>query len=203
MSTPPWRLIDVRRLLPLLLLGCARSFEDDLAEIRAERIRIEGQLQVADTAPIWVTEGEHAFPKFVKDDDSHLPSFVYDHIAKKLRAFSADEIRGQTQEGFGHARCLEMPAAFRGRFWRVTGTVARIWVEPVPGGPVPELYGCVFYPERGAPVLVHLLEKPDILELYRDTVEIDGIFVKLLTYASEGREVAVPFFMAKTMRKLM
>ncbi len=186
--------------------GCASSVEDDFSTIRAERIELEERLSLAENAPLWVTEGEYAFDRFIQDDDSAIPSFMYDHLVRKLADRSAIEIRAATEEGFDWDRCLDSPASFRGRFWRVTGTIARIWVERIASAdlPVRHVYAGVFYPRGGAPVFFHVLEKPDVLELHSDTVEIDGLFLKVIrTPTTNGRDVVAPFFLAKTMRRLM
>lgn len=196
----------MKRFLPLLLLaGCANSLEDDLAAIRAERIELERKLHVADNAPLWVTEGDEAFDRHLKDDDAQIPAFVYDHLLRKLHKMSADEIRSSTTEGYNYDQCLAAPAAMRGKFWRTTGRISRIWVEktPGPGLPVDQVYAGVFYSDDG-PIFFHVLEKPDMLELRQDTVELDGLFLKVCRYPlTEGRTIAAPFFMGKSLRKLL
>ena len=197
----------MRRIVYLLLLpGCARTVRDDLADLRAERSRLEERLRVSEHSPIWVSEGDHAFERFLRDDDSEIPSFIYDHVLRKLAAQGDSAIRAATREGFDPAACLASPASFRGAFWRVSGMISRFWIQKIadPDCPASQVYAGVFYPDYGDPVFFHLLEKPDILELGADTVEIDGLFLKVVTFRSPGgRVLTAPFFMAKTLRRLM
>lgn len=168
-------------------------------------MRIERRLQVAADAPVWVSEGENAFDQFVRDDDAQVPDFIYDHVARRLGERKDESIRAETREGFDPAKCLADPAAFRGRFWRVAGRIVRVWPEPLDAGaPVSRVFAGVFYPEKGFPVFFHVIEKPDALELLKDTVEIDGLFVKVIRYTTpSGRTVTAPFFMARSVRRLM
>ena len=138
--------------------------------------------------------------------DAEVPAFVYDHILAKLRDRTAESIRAETGEGFDPEKCVASPSAFRGKFWRVTGRIMRIWPEEVTGSapPVPRIFAGIFFPDGGWPVYFHVIEKPDILELRSDTVEIDGLFVKVIVHqASSGRTVTTPFLIAKSMRRLL
>ncbi|GEM_PF-5650442 len=196
----------MKRLLSLLLLSACRTVDDDLADLRAERIRLEERLHTLESAPIWVSEGEQAFDRHIRDDDSNIPSFIYDHLFRKLRDRSADSIRAETCEGFDLRRSVASPGEFRGRFWRVTGTITKIWPETIddPAAPVRRVFAGVIHPGGGSPVYFHLLEKPDILELRSDTVEMDGLFVKVLRFdAPGGRRIEAPFFVAKTLRRML
>ena len=52
------------------------------------------------------------------------------------------------------------------------------------------------------PVLVHVLQKPDVMVLGTDSVECSGLFLKILTqHGKDGSVVNAPFFLAKSLRK--
>lgn len=192
----------MKRLPALLLLAACRTMDDDLARIRAERQRLEREIRIAEDVPLWTA----GFDPQIRDDDSNIPEHIYDHLIRKLHARGEASIRMETKEGFRFDRSLAAPGGFRGKFWRVTGTITRIWPEALedPKAPVPRIFAGLFYVDEDQPVYFHLIEKPDALELGRDVVEIDGLFVKVLRFPlSGGRRIEAPFFIAKTMRRMM
>ena len=184
--------------LLLVLAGCAPSLRSDLGEIRAQRIEMEETVTLAEDAPLW----SPSFEKYITDEDAFVPGFLYDHLLGKLCRLKKSEIRSRTEEGFDP----DEPEKNRGRFFRISGGIARIWPEAIPGSrsPLTRVFAGILYTEAGFPVLFHLAEKPEVLELGEDFVELDGLFLKTMIFrGAGGKTLVAPFFLAKTLRKLM
>ena len=183
-------------LLPLLLLSCgAETFQN---ELRTERIEIREASSIKQNSPLW----SETFEKEIFDGDTYLPRHIHDHILTKLHAMDSKVIRKKTREGFHPDR----PDESRGKFWRISGVIARIWPEEIPDSrsPLPRIFAGILYTDQGEPVLFHLTEKPHVLELGEDTVEIDGLFLKEMKFQrASGKTITAPFFLAKSLRKLL
>ncbi len=105
----------------LILINCSPSFEQ---ELRIERVRSEKTTPIENETPLWTAE----FEKEIFDGDTYLPSHIYDHILGKLHKLSHKAIRKRTLEGFNP----DNPPDSRGKFWRISGVIARIWPEEIP-----------------------------------------------------------------------
>ncbi len=184
-------------LLPLLS-GCRPSLRDELGALHAERVEMEADLEIREGTPMWIPD----FAKHLIDGDTYIPSFIYDHILAKLYQMAEPDIRVQTEEGFDP----ENPGESRGRFWRISGGIARIWPEKIPGSraPLKRVYAGIIYTEEGFPILFHVIKKPEVLELGEDFVELDGLFLKTMLFqGAKGKTITAPFFLARSLRKLM
>jgi hypothetical protein len=190
-------------LLALLLCVVSCSSGDLHAEMADLRAEIE-QLQrdVPPEAPLWVTEGESAFPKFLDDYTSRVPDFIYNHILGKLAKGTGAEIDAMAKGDFNYDACFKDPDAMRGKFLHVRGLVGVLKAQPCdPASGLREVHAGLAWDER-RPILFHVVEKPEILFLHQDLVEFSGIFLKILRYTTkEGTVVDAPFFLAKIVRK--
>jgi hypothetical protein len=179
----------------LILINCSPSFDE---ELRVERVQNEKITPIKTETPLWTAE----FGKEIFDGDTYLPSHIYDHILGKLHKLSHKAIRKRTLEGF-HP---DNPPHSRGKFWRISGVIARIWPEEIPDShsPLSRVFAGILYTEEGLPVLFHLSEKPRVLELGEDVVELDGLFLKQMRFrGANGETIIAPFFLAKSLRKLL
>ncbi|MBI2930109.1 MAG: hypothetical protein HYY16_00535 [Planctomycetes bacterium] len=185
----------------LLLAGCRSGFESDLAELRAEIERLERD--VPPDAPLWIDEGPMAFEPHVQDYTARVPDFVYNHVVRKLAQMSSGEILPQVKGALDVAAAMEDPAACRGRFWRVYGTINHL--EPLRVTDrdlgVHTVYSGVLFMD-GRPILFHVVDKPEVMVIGQDVVEVNGLFIKVLRYeARNGRVVDAPFVVGRRMGK--
>lgn len=197
----------MRRILwpaVLLLGGCSYSLDDELLDVRAEIARLEKT--IPPEAPIWISEGPDSFDRVIDDGSGRVPDYIYGHILKKLNAMKPEEVDSLSRGDFDRTRCLTDPDAFRGRFWRVRGTIGDLRAEdsPDPRGAVRRVYSGILFDGRTRPILFHVLQKPEVLTLREDTVETRAIFVKLIEYTTRsGRRVTAPFLIGKNLRRYL
>ena len=185
----------IKTLSLLLLVNCSPSFDE---ELRIERVKSGKTTPIEVETPLWTAD----FEKEIFDGDTYLPSHIYDHILRKLHKLTSKRIREKTLEGF-HP---DNPPHSRGKFWRISGVIARIWPEEIPDShsPLSRVFAGILYTEEGLPVLFHLSEKPRVLELGEDVVELDGLFLKEMRFrGANGETITAPFFLAKSLRKLL
>jgi hypothetical protein len=187
-------------LLPLAL-GCRGGLEADLAELRAEIQKMERE--VPPDEPLWITEGPNAFEPHIEDYSARVPDFIYNHVARKLIAMKTDEILAQLAGPFDTDAAFKDPKALRGKFWKATGTIANL--EPLAVAErdlgVKTMYAGVLFADH-RPILFHVADKGEIVYLGQDTVEVNGVFVKLLSYtARNGKRVDAPFLMGRRLGK--
>ncbi|HEY3226822.1 MAG TPA: hypothetical protein VGK61_07515 [Planctomycetota bacterium] len=186
-----------------VLASCApRGFRGGLDEIRAEIQALERS--IPPEAPLWPDKGENAFNRYIEDYTPRIPDFVYDHVSLKLAGMSEGEIENLVQPKFDLEELTSNPTAARGKVWRVSGHIANLTAQKyaVEGKVATRevFQGAIFI--EGKPVLFHLVRKPDVVYLGTDEVDFSGVFVKILTYQSQGGiTVSAPFFMAKSLRK--
>lgn len=180
----------------VLLAGCRQySWHDDIAKMRAELSTVS----IPADAPLYMPE----FDEMIKDYSPIEPDIVYEHILRKMQTIKPEEVRERFKGEFDYARCLKSPGEFRGNFWRVRGTVYNIEAHRFPREIVSlgEIHQCVIYTGNSRPLLVHLAHKPDPLYIDEDTVQFDGIFIKLLVETTETGDVIVPFFLSNNLRR--
>ncbi len=183
-----------------LLSSCAADLHSELAGLRAEIDQLERT--VPPEAPLWISEGENAFPPFLDDHTARVPDFIYNHVLGKVAKMSTEEIDALTKGDFNLDECLKDPGAFRGRFYRVRGTIGILRAQPCDSDSgLREVHaGLVWNDQR--PSAFHAAVKPEVLYLHSDLVEFTGIFLKILRFTTkEGTVVDAPFFLAKSVRK--
>jgi hypothetical protein len=202
-------------LILLALAGCRPSLYSELERIRAEIKMLESdQRIVPDDAPIWVSQAEaekhpeldkdDAFEKHIQDHTPTVPDFVYNHVMGRLKDTSDDVLRKMSAGDFPHDAALIDPAPFRGRLWRVVGVAVNLRHEKQPEGTaIPESYSGAAYAKGGQLILFHVIEKPDVLYLDQDTVEMVGVFVKLISVGPPNNRVSAPLFFARSLRKFL
>lgn len=188
-------------LLALLLASCGRpSLDADLARMRAEIEALERELPA--DSPLWITEGENAFARHLDDRTARVPDFIYNHVLSKIAKSRAADLEAQVQGDFDAVAALKDPDAARGRFWKLRGVIGSLRSQgaDADAGVREVQAGLVWINE--VPVLFHLAEKPEIVRLGEDVVELSGVFVKILQQRTRsGGTVEAPFFLAKSLRK--
>ncbi len=195
------------RTLPALaaLLGsCSYGLDGELAALRAEIVETEKKIPAE--APLWIFEGPDRFDQFLDDSSVRVPEFLYLHLARKLHALGPKEPEALSKGAWDREACEADPSKFRGRFWRVGGLVAELHAEPVkdPKLDVDAIHAGVFFDPGRRPVLFHVVQKPDVLTLREDSVEVSAVFVKWVEYVSRsGRTVRAPLFIGKALRRTL
>jgi len=193
-------------LLGAVLLpgACSYSLDSEILEIRAEIERLEKS--IPPEAPIWISEGPDRFDLVIEDHSERVPEHIYRHVLAKLRALKPEEADALAAGDFDREACETAPSRFRGRFWRLRGLLGDLRAEEPAGLPpgVPRVYAAVLFDARSRPMVVHLLQKPEILTLGEDHVEAKALFVKILEYTGRsGRRIAAPFFIGRTLRRFL
>lgn len=197
--------------------GCHRpSIYREVEEIRAEIRRMEKKTSVPQDAPVWIREtdararpdldDEDVFDRMVRDHTPSLPDVVYYHVLAKLAGMTDKEIAAQSKGTLSYEECLKNPQKYRGRFWSFRGTVhhhLRRDEIADPASPVREVFAGAAYVGGGQPVLFHLVEKPPILYVHQDSVEVVGIFVKIISVGPPGKEISAPLFLARSARRFL
>lgn len=187
--------------LAAAIAGCrSYSLDAEMAGLRAEIEAMERD--VPPDAPIWVADGEHAFPKFLEDRTARVPDFIHSHILARLAKGRPAEFDALADRDLDWTALMEDPDAWRGRFVRVRGTIASLRADKADPDTGLELvhYGVLW--TDGRPALFHVVDKPEVLYLDRDVVQLSAIFVKILRVTvPDGEPVDAPFFMARTLRK--
>ncbi len=185
----------------LLLAGCGRNLNDDLADLRAEITQLEKELPPE--SPLWIADGPYAFDKYLDDFTPGVPDYIYNHLAKKLGQMKNEEIASQSQGLLSPDALFKDPAPLRGKFWTIRGTIANLEPQPVADRALGrrEVYSGVLFME-GRPVLFHVLDKPDVAFIGQDVMEAHAIFLKIVSYtARNGRKVDAPFLLARRLGK--
>ena len=187
----------------LILASCGqRGLRGPLAEIRAEIQALERS--IPPEAPLWHNTGDNSFNRYIEDYTPRIPDFIYNHVAAKLAALPEADLEAAAEPKFDLEEIAGDPATSRGKIFRVTGRIASLTVDryALDGTRATRevFQGALFVGDR--PVLFHLVTKPDVVYLGSDEVDFVGVFVKILTYPSQGGPaVSAPFFMARSLRK--
>ena len=191
-------------LLLLALASCMPTVRGDIANLRAEIRSLQNS--VPPEAPLWVFEGPDRFDRFIEDYSSHLPDFIYLHVLKKLHEMGQADADSLLEGSFNLEACIRDPDAFRGKTWRIQGLIARFNAEQIDDDrcPVRQIHEGILFNDAGKPILFHVVQKPDVLTLEKDQVEINGIFVKMISYtARNGQHVEAPLFIGRRLRRLL
>ena len=188
-------------LLFLLLGGCRPSPRTDLARIHGEMEQLQVSLKEAKATPS-VTD-ENVFGKFLVDGTTAIPDFAYVHVMKKLQGLKAEAIAAQAEGDLPYKDCMEDPTAFRGKYYRVIGTIVSLRYEKVGDPELPGVFSGACLVAPGRTVLFHLLEKPDVLHLEEDTIVLHGMFVKTVTRGPPDRSISGPLFFARSAKRIL
>ena len=186
------------------LSGCSYSLDRDILGARAEIVDL--QRKIPPESPLWIFEGPDRFDSFLTDYDLGVPDFLYHHVLRRLHAMSDAEIDALVKGDFDRAECTRDPHLFRGKFWRVHGTIGELHAEPISDAkhPVKLAHAGVFFDSSTRPFLFHVVHKPDVLTLREDMIELRAIFVKWIEYKTRsGTLVTAPFFIGKTVRRTL
>lgn len=186
-------------LLILALASCREShLQGDLDVLRREMKELESQ--IPPEAPIWID----AFDRVIEDDGADVPDPIYKHVAKHLAKMTDEEISKQSQGQFPMREALEHPAKFRGKFWKVRGTITRFWPldADLADGTIAKVFAGILFHQGTKQVGVHVLYKPELIYSKEDVVEFDGLFLKVMEFETKaGGTLRLPFFMARSLRK--
>jgi hypothetical protein len=191
-------------LLLALAAGCTNSVQQDTENLRAEIVEL--RKKIPPEAPLWISEGPDRFDALVTDDDAGVPDFLYHHLLRKLNGMSEEEIDGLSKGTFNLDECSRDPALFRGKIWRVHGVIAELHAENAgdPRNPNRQAHAGVFFDDALRPYLFHVVQKPEIVTLRKDSVETQALFIKWIEYKSKsGRTVTAPFFVGRTLRRYL
>lgn len=183
----------------LMVSGCSSSgtMSDELDQLRAQI----GSEAPATEQPLYRPE----FNRFIDDYTPITQDFIYDYIAGRLRVATEDQITDRVEGAFEYAKGLNAPAAYRGKVWKIHGTIEDIEMAHLEGDPRSSgapLYMGYLLTRDHQPMAFHLTQKPEPLVVGQDSVEVEGVFVKLVRMETRsGQDIVVPFFMAKQLRK--
>lgn len=187
-----------------LLGACSYSLVGEVEHVRTEIHHLERR--IPPESPLWISEGPDRFDPFIEDYTDRMPDFIYHHLLRKLHAMRPEEVEAQAGRDFDREACEKDPAAFRGKFWRVNGVVGDLHPEPVgdPKLPLRAVHAGIFFDPRMRPVYFHVVQKPDVLRLREDSVELKALFIKMVEYTTKsGRRVTAPFFIGKVLRRYL
>ena len=196
--------VRIALLAAAALAGCSYSLDRDIVNARTEIVDL--QRKIPPESPLWIFEGPDRFDSFLTDYDLGVPDFLYHHLLRRLDALSDAEIDGMVKGEFNLEECAQDPHLFRGKMWRIHGMIGELHAEQITDAkhPVKLAHAGVFFDAATRPVLFHVTQKPDVLTLREDLVEIRAIFVKWIEYKTKsGRLVTAPFFIGKTMRRCL
>jgi hypothetical protein len=187
----------------LALVSCAQSgLRGQIADLRAEIQALERD-SVTPDSPLWPDQGENAFNKYIEDYTPRIPDFIYNHVFGKLSTMKESELAAAAQPKTVIEDLIDNPTPARGKLWRVTGRIGHLAPQRAveTSTKSKEVFvGTLFVGEQ--PVHFHVVNKPDVVYLGSDEVEMIGVFVKVLGYPKSGDlNVNAPFFMAKSLRK--
>lgn len=188
----------------LALAACAKpGLRGHIDQLRAEIQDLERESVAAD-APLWPDQGDNDFNKYIEDFTPRIPDFIYNHVTSKLAAMTEAQLDAAAQPKTDLQALIEHPAVSRGKLHRVSGRIGNLTVERQSAGTASKsrevFAGTLFHGEL--PVHFHVIQKPDVVYLGSDEVELVGVFIKVLGYPKPGEPtVSAPFFMAKSLRK--
>lgn len=173
-----------------------------MENLRAEITELERS--IPPESPLWIQEGENAFNPFMEDYTGRIPGFIYNHVLRRLATMSEADVEKMTAGAFNMEKAASDPAAFRGKLWNVHGVIGALTAVPLKEKELSDrkfvYQGAVFVGDR--PVLLHVVDKPDVVYVGNDAVDFTGVFLMILNYrARNGEERSAPFFLAKSMRK--
>lgn len=181
------------------LAGCRPvGLQSDLEEVRSE-IRVL-EKRIPPETPIYVQEFESA----LDDETPRIPGEIYEHVAKHLSRMTDEDIRAKVDKNADYRLLLEEPSGMRGRFVRMEGLIGKIWTEQVQiaGVPNPWIYAGILFVKNRDPLLFHVIEKPDLLNLKEDLVYLDAIFLKVVEYQiQDGGKVRAPLIVGRRLHK--
>lgn len=183
----------------LALASCREPpLRGELEVLRREIRELESQ--IPPEAPIWID----AFDRVIEDDGADVPDPIYRHVAKHLSRMSDEAISAQSQGLFPVKEALDQPTKFRGKFWKVRGTITRFWPleADLEDGKIDRVFAGILFHQDIRQVGVHVLYKPELIYSKEDVVEFDGLFVKVMEFETRaGGTLRLPFFMARSLRK--
>ena len=197
-------MIRALALLSLLALAsCGQpGLKGQIAGLRAEIQALERE-SVTPDSPLWPDQGENAFNRYIEDYTPRIPDFIYNHVFSKLSTMKDADLDALVQPKTVLEDLIDNPTPARGKLWRVSGRIGHLAPQRAieTSTKSREVFaGTLFVGEK--PVHFHVVNKPDVVYLGSDQVELIGVFIKVLGYPKTGEPtVSAPFFMARSLRK--
>lgn len=139
----------------------------------------------------------------VEDFSSDWEPEAYIHLLHRVNSLDQEEIVRRSQELTDIEGIQKHPEAFRGRFWTVRGTICDHYPKLVPrdlSNPsgVSKAYLGLLLPARGLACNFVVLEKEREYDLYRETVELSGVFFKFHSFQTQaGKTKTLPIFIGR------
>ena len=130
----------------------------------------------------------------------------YRRLLEILSQKGEDELKQGVERQLDVADALAHPDAWRGKIVRVHGLVA--WMQAVklasPIGDSEDVYrALVTQPDGTAGVAVDFLHPPPAFEIQRDVIEVEGVFLRTVSYENKGgNAVEAPYLIARGLRLL-
>ena len=197
-------MIRALALLGLLALAsCGQpGLKGQIAGLRAEIQALERE-SVTPDSPLWPDQGENAFNRYIEDYTPRIPDFIYNHVLAKLSTMKDADLDALVQPKTALEDLTDNPTPARGKLWRVSGRIGHLAPQRAieTSTKSREVFaGTLFVGDK--PVHFHVVNKPDVVYLGSDQVELIGVFIKVLGYPKTGEPtVTAPFFMARSLRK--
>jgi hypothetical protein len=189
----------------LLLLAAAATagcrpvgLQGEIEEVRSDIRALEKRIHPE--TPIYIDEFESA----LDDETPSIPGEIYEHVARHLSRMTDEEVRSRVDKNAGYRLLVDEPSAMRGRFVRMEGVIGKIWTEQVriAGVPNPWIYAGIVFVKNRDPLLFHVIEKPDLMNLKADLVYLDAIFLKVIEYEiKDGGRVRAPLVVGRRLHK--
>ena len=206
------RLLFLALLIPLS--GCTPSLRSELEQIRAEIKRLEAeQRRIPEGAPMWIDKNvciartdlteEDAFENNMQDHTPTIPDYIYNHVMGRLGETSLEVIEKMSAGDFPIEQALENPGQFRGKVWRISGVAVNLRLEKLKDAPIKEAFSGAAYTIDNKLFLFHIVEQPDPIDVGRDTIEIFGVFVKLISVGQGDDRRSAPLFFARALKKFL
>ncbi len=148
----------------------------------------------------------HGMLDDVQDYTPLEPDFAYAYLVDYVQRLTDEELARLVEPKLGFQMVLDDPVAARGRIVRVIGMPITEWtpirfdpdVRPATATGEDAWRAYIVDPSGTECYAVDLLEKPPAVELRRDVVEVEGAFLKVLSYnTKQGKERFIPFIVAR------
>ena len=142
----------------------------------------------------------------VQDGQDFAETPDYRRLLELISRYGEGELRGKEPRDLERAAALADPSAWRGELVRVRGLLVGMTAErlshPI-GERVDVFRAIVTVPNGEDGVVIDFLHQPPQLDLEKDIVEAEAVFVRLVGYeAKNGAQQQAPYLIARDIRKL-
>ena len=137
-----------------------------------------------------------------RDGEDFAETRGYRRLLELVTRYREEELVSKVEANLDLAAAQTDPAAWRGRIVRVRGVIIGLTTERLQTriGANQDAYRAVVWDgERAA--IVDFLQPPPEVRLERDVVDIEGVFLRTVRYASEnGKNPLAPFVIGRGLR---